>query len=66
MVTIAKVEKASFNPEEPQIVELRGLAADTKPTEFDGVKIGNGSVFIEIDTGSMFLYDEEHEEWKAI
>jgi len=66
MVTIAKVEKLGFNPDDPQIVELRGLAGDTKPTEIGGIKIGNGSIFIEIDTGNMFLYDEEHEEWKAI
>ena len=66
MITIAKVEKLAFNPEEPQIVELRGLSTDTKPTEIGGIKVGNGSIFVEIDTGNIFLYDQENEEWKAI
>lgn len=32
---------------------LYGLSTDTKPT--DG--IGNGSAFIEMDTGKLFFYD---------
>lgn len=39
--------------------EFDGLSTDTKPT--DGVR--NGSVFIEIDTGKIYLYDEEGAEW---
>ena len=66
MITIAKVEKLAFNQEDPQIVELRGLSTDTKPTEIGGIKVGNGSIFVEIDTGNIFLYDQENEEWKAI
>lgn len=66
MITIAKVEKLAFNQKDPQIVELRGLSTDTKPTEIGGIKVGNGSIFVEIDTGNIFLYDQENEEWKAI
>lgn len=66
MITIARVEKLAFNQKDPQIVELRGLSTDTKPTEISGIKVGNGSIFVEIDTGNIFLYDQENEEWKAI
>lgn len=48
------------------IGELRGLSTDEKPTTFEGKKIGNGSIFIEIDTGKIFFYDLENEQWKEI
>lgn len=43
-------------------VELRGLSTDTKPTE----NIDNGSVFIEIDTGKLYMFDAENQLWKEI
>lgn len=43
--------------------ELRGLSTDTKPTEINGMKIGNGSVFIEIDTQAVFIFNETTQEW---
>lgn len=43
-------------------LEYRGLSTDEKPTE----NIVNGSVFIEIDTGKVYMYDLENEEWKEI
>lgn len=43
--------------------ELRGLSTDTKPTEINGMKIGNGSVFIEIDTQEVFIFNETTQEW---
>ena len=39
--------------------EYNGLHDDTKPTA--GVR--NGSVFIEIDTGKIFFFDEENVTW---
>lgn len=42
-------------------VELRGLSTDAKPTN-----VKNGSVFIEIDTGTIFMFDAQNEEWKEI
>lgn len=42
--------------------EFSGLSTDTKPTQ----NIATGSVFLEVDTGSVFFYDEsgaEGEEW---
>ena len=47
-------------------LEFRGLSTDTKPTQIDGKDIPNGTLFIEIDTGKVFLYDLENEEWKEI
>ena len=42
--------------------EYRGLSSDRKPTDY----VGNGSVFIEMDTGKVFLYDKENNEWREI
>lgn len=36
--------------------EFRGLSTDEKPIE----RVGNGSVFIEIDTGKVFIFDEQN------
>ncbi len=40
-----------------------GLSTDTKPT---GIKGGNGSKFIEIDTHAEFLYDETGDQWCGV
>ena len=47
-------------------VELRGLSTDTKPTTIKGAVVDNGSVFIEIDTGKVYMYDLEGQQWKEI
>jgi hypothetical protein len=41
------------------IHDVRCLSTDTKPT--DGIK--NGSTCIEMDTGKMYVYDAEGEQW---
>ena len=61
MISISEL-KASTKEAKNIIVELRGLSTDDKPTE----DITNGCVFIEIDTGKIFMYDEENEQWKEI
>lgn len=48
--------------EEVSSVELRGLSTDEKPT----TGIENGSMFIEMDTGKIYLYDLENEQWREI
>ena len=63
MITISKTEN-SFN--DYILVELRGLSTDNKPTAIDDLKIANGSTFIEIDTGKIFIYDLENELWKEV
>lgn len=47
---------------ETKEIEMRGLSTDEKPTE----NIVNGTSFIEIDTGKVYMYDLENEEWKEI
>lgn len=47
-------------------LELRGLSTDTKPTQIKGATIENGSTFIEIDTGKIFFYDLDHQQWNEV
>ena len=41
--------------------ELYGLSTDTKPTE--PVEVCNATVFYEMDTGKVFMYDKENDVW---
>ena len=41
---------------------LRGLSTDTKPTN----DIPNGSSFLEMDTGNVYMWDEENEQWRQL
>jgi hypothetical protein len=43
------------------MVSFRGLSTDTKPTD-----VANGSRFLEIDTGTVYYFDEENAEWYAV
>ena len=43
--------------------DFRGLSTDTKPT--DG-SMPNGATFLEMDTGDVYIFDQEHEEWKLL
>ena len=64
MVTIFHTERNELKNNESYILtELRGLSTDEKPTKIEENNIQNGSVFIEIDTQEVFIYDEENEEW---
>ena len=64
---VENVEKYRVNPDTGYIsVELRGLSTDEKPTEANGKLIDNGSTFIEIDTGDIYIYDLENEEWNKM
>lgn len=42
--------------------EFRGLSTDVKPIE----RVGNGSIFIEMDTGKVYMFDEQNTEWKEL
>ena len=42
--------------------EFRGLSTDEKPIE----SVGNGSVFIEIDTGKVFIFDKQNKTWREL
>ena len=41
--------------------EFAGLSTDDKPTGW-----ATGSLFLEVDTGNVYAYDEEGEEWNQI
>lgn len=50
-----------------EIFGFTGLSTDTKPRSVYGdVLIANGSTFFEINTSTVFMYDEENEEWHAL
>lgn len=67
MISIYNVKKSEMlthpNGEVFYLCELRGLSTDEKPTAIDNGTIENGSVFIEIDTGDVYLYDLDNEQW---
>lgn len=43
--------------------DLRGLSSDTKPMD---EQLPNGSTFVEMDTGNVFMYDKENSEWHQL
>lgn len=47
-------------PVNEKVVEYRGLSSDEKP--INNI-IGNGSLFIEMDTGNVFFFDKENYTW---
>ncbi len=64
MVSLYKIENVNEKTDGKYVsCELRGMSTDTKPTEIGINKIANGSVYIEIDTGKLFFYNEEDQEW---
>lgn len=66
MISIVKTDVIK-NDDDKKIItgELRGLSTDTKPTKVGDSEIGNGSVFIEIDTKKIFFFDAVSKEWKG-
>ena len=67
MISLYKIENTKLRPDSDYIsVEIRGLSTDSKPTEFNNKKVDNGSIFLEIDTGDLYLYDLENEQWKEV
>lgn len=59
MITIYRKEGAVKDKQE---IELRGLSTDTKPTE----NVENGTIFIEIDTGKIYMFDVVSKTWKEL
>lgn len=67
MITIYNTKKNILKDNKSYILtELRGLSTDTKPTEIETDLIENGSVFIEIDTGNVYIFDGENKEWNVV
>lgn len=61
---IKKVKKQSGNIK--FLVELRGLSTDTKPTTIENGIVENGSSFLEINTGKLYMYDLAGQEWDEV
>jgi len=49
----------SYVKEAGKPTEYYGLSTDTKPTE----NVGNADLFMEIDTGDVFLFDADGNQW---
>lgn len=59
MITVVS---ATWRGDTKELREYRGLSTDTKPT----TNVANGSIFFEIDTGKVFMYDETNTQWREI
>lgn len=46
------------------IVEYDGLSTDTKPLYDDGAR--NADIFLEMDTSSVYKFDEDGNTWRAL
>ena len=70
MITSTKSKAKAFVPAENQTpkcyFELSGLSSDDKPIEFEGAKVANGSIFLEMDTSKVYAYDEDNETWREL
>ena len=70
MVTIYNIKKSEMinhpNGEVFYLLELRGLSTNEKPITIENGTIENGSVFIEIDTGDLYMYNLDNKEWSKI
>ena len=50
-----------------EILSLAGLSTDSKPTGTYGTTlIGNGSTYIEMNTGYVYMYDETNSIWRKL
>lgn len=59
MISFEKVVLASSNENGKKYwKEGSCLAADTKPTD-----VANGSILVEMDTSTVYKYDEAGEQW---
>lgn len=57
MVTVTNVINIHNGKE---IVEIKCLSTDAKPTQY-----GNGSVLMEMDTSTLYMFDEKNNTWRT-
>lgn len=63
MVTIMSEEYTRNNPNKAQTVKtFAGLSTDTKPT----TNVENGSTFLEMDTGDLYVFDKTNTQWREL
>lgn len=49
------------------VCSIYGLSSDIKPMDkIEGIPIENGSVFLEMDSGKVFIFDKENKKWYEI
>lgn len=51
-----------YDATEPAYKEFAGLSTDAKPEE----RVLTGSLFLEVDTGEWYAFDEESGDWTKI
>lgn len=67
MITIYKnLNIYDSSDEKKKQTEIRGLSTDEKPFIENLPELNNGATFIEIDTGKMYMFDLENNQWKEI
>lgn len=67
MIKIFKKESVyDATNEKIKQIEIYGLSTDTKPTADDIPDIINGTIYICVDTGDIYMYDAENKEWNKI
>ena len=54
------------NPSPKCRFEFDALSSDSKPAEFQGAMVANGSSLLEMDTSKVYKYDEAGEEWREL
>ena len=64
-ITVSHVRLIDFDEVTPGqfFRAYAGKSTDNKPGDDDGVIQRTGNIFIEIDTGDTYFYDEEAEDW---
>jgi len=61
MVTLNNIREFGANR---NVLDIVGLSTDTKPiSTIESLTITNGSIFTEIDTANIFMFDEENYTW---
>lgn len=69
MITISETGKSrGIGKTKKTILEIRGLSSDKigLTDKIDKYNIDNGSIFIEIDTGKIYMFDLESTTWSEI
>ena len=60
MITVYVKQDVSTRGNERE-KEYRGLSTDEKPTTVE-----NGTTFVEIDTGKIYFYNKDDEQWEEV
>lgn len=64
-VTASKIVDGARKSRE--VLNFAGLSTDAKPTGTYGTTlISNGSTFIEMNTGYVYMYDESNSIWRKL